>query len=63
MISLQRCVKFAKEKPSIVPFPEHPYDIKYGYPHIINLYPKTKLLKINGFNLAVGEWTHVPYFQ
>jgi hypothetical protein len=61
--SLQRHVKFAKEKPHIVPFPEHPFDIKYDYPLLTKIYPKTKILKLNGFSLAVGEWTEVPYFQ
>jgi hypothetical protein len=61
--SLQCHVKFAKEKPHIVPFPEHPFDIKCGYPQLLRIYPKTKILKLNGFSLAVGEWTETPYFK
>jgi hypothetical protein len=56
--SLQRHVKFAKEKHYFVPF-----DIKYGYPLLTRKYPKTKILKLNSFSLAVGEWTDIPYFQ
>jgi hypothetical protein len=54
---LWRCVKFAKIKPHI------PFDIKYDYPQLTRIYLKTKILKLNGFSLAVGEWTEVPYFQ
>ena len=61
--SLLHRVKFAEIKPHIVPFPEHPFDIKYDYPQLTRIYPKTKILKLNGFSLAVGEWTEVPYFQ
>jgi hypothetical protein len=59
--SLQKRRKFAKCKPDIVPFPEHPFDIKYDYPQIIRIYPKTKILKINGFSVGVGDWTETPY--
>jgi hypothetical protein len=60
--SLQKRAKFAKDKPYIVPFPEHPFDIRNDYPQIIRIYPKTKILKINGFSLGVGDWTETPYF-
>jgi hypothetical protein len=52
-----------KIKPHIVPFTEHLFNIKYDYPQLTGIYPKTKILKLNGFSLAVGEWTEVPYFQ
>jgi hypothetical protein len=39
------------------------FDIKYVYPQLVRIYPKTKIVKINSFSLAVGEWTEVPYFQ
>jgi hypothetical protein len=29
----------------------------------MRIYPKTKILKLNRYSLAVGDWTHVPYFQ
>jgi hypothetical protein len=63
MKPLQRRVKFAKEKPHIFPFPEHPFDIKCDYPQLLRIYPKTKISKLNGFSLAVGEWTEIPYFK
>jgi hypothetical protein len=63
MKSLQHHAKFAKEKPHIVPFPEHPFNIKYNYPLLTRIYPKTKILKLNDFRLTVGEWTEVLYFQ
>jgi hypothetical protein len=63
MKALQKCAKFAKDKPHVVPFPEHPFDINYNYSILKRIYPKTKILKLNGFSLAVGEWTEVSYFQ
>jgi hypothetical protein len=29
----------------------------------MRIHPKTKILKLNGFSLAIDDWTFVPYFQ